>query len=396
MDFYDLAGKVSAATLGFIVGDIPGAYTGYNLYNSFQKRMVMKRKASGSVARPAKKLRGPVGSVPMPFKPRWGKRKPRACKGVRVPKKLAKQIRCVAMKQIHGEKPTGKYFKNINGVITKTAGSSEGQSVTSKFAYTGTTVGDLTCFSVGDYKKIIDAASVLFSTKTAAVLYSTVDIISAAQCVIPAFYHIQRIELRNNGPLMREITLYETVPREDTSNSVSSNWALMTLTQKGGATQNYLYYGMRPEMYPQFRDGYRILKKKTVRLGPGRSTYYTLVQRSDHIKFDDWAIQGSATINTYRKGFSKELLVIDAQPAAGVTIGAAASAVAWNSSSDSVQSFLAVFSKELITMKCPETVDNINQKDNTICVLNSSYSQLYDGTSNTYVVPAISTPAVYY
>jgi len=389
----DWIGRVSAGTLGFILGDFSGAYVGINAYNSYQN--YMKRKASTGSKRITKRgrTRGPVGSVPRRRAPVYKKRRPIVCKGVKVPRKLAKQIKCIAMKQIHDERPTGKYFKNVTGVFPRTAGITvDGQGVEDRYHYTGTTTNALTQFSVGEYRKIIDAASVLFSTKAATMAYTTVGDISSSQTIIPAFYHSLKVEFRNNGSVPRVLNLYEVQNKEDSSNSVSSNWAIMTLVQKGGTTRDRLYHGMRPEMYPQFTDGYSILKRKAYVLQPGKSCYHTLVTATDHLKFEDWNSVGGSLWN-FRKKFTKELLVIESQPTSG-TDGAANQAVCWNSATNDTSSYIAVFVKELISMKCPETIDNINQKDNTICVLNSSYAQVGSGTTNTPVTPAFSFPAV--
>jgi len=35
--YVDYAGRAAASTLGFIAGDVPGAYAGYQAYNAFSK-----------------------------------------------------------------------------------------------------------------------------------------------------------------------------------------------------------------------------------------------------------------------------------------------------------------------------------------------------------------------
>lgn len=403
IDFYDVAGKLSSAALGFIAGDVPGAYIGYKLYNSLPKSM--KRKASGG-GRPAKRARvtgprgyvravGPIGSIPKGRAPAFRRAKAvrKACKGVKVPKKLAKQIRCVAIKSIHGEKPTGKYFKNYNGLLQHSAGSTDGQSVNDHLLYTANTLGPLSAFSVGEFRKIIDALSILWGTKTCSMLYSTTGNLSTTQMVVPAFSHYLKLEFRNNSVLPRTFIVYEVTPKEDTNNSVKTNWSAMSLTQKGGTTRDVLYHGMRPELYPQFRDAYKVLKKKTIIVAPGKSMFYYMSQSCDHIKFDNW-VAGSNPIN-YRKGFTKELLVLDTQPACGLT-GAAGVGIAYNLPSSDARAFCGVFATEIISSKCPENVDNINSNDNTTSIFTSSYAALAEGQAGTIVAPAISQPLVYY
>jgi len=384
-------GRASAATLGYIAGNVPGAYASVKAYDFLSEMAARtrpytsnKRKYNSTKAWSSRrmKVRYP-GSVPGPQpraarKPKWARTKPVICRGVSVPKKLAKQIRCVAVQAIHDEQPTGKYFKHITGLFPKTASAE--QTVEDRYFATGTSSTALSQLGVASFEKILDAVSVLFGVKSASAFYFSTNNLTPAQMIIPAFRHYVKYEFKNNRPIECEFHIYETVPKEDTNNTVAGNWATMSLVQKGLVTQNRLYYGMRPEMYPQFKDSYKILKKKTYRIAAGASIFYTMSQAADHVKFDDWCANGSSTPFSHRKNFTKELLIIEAEPLCGTTAAAAAPAIQNFTTLDQTTSFIGVFIKEIFSMKCPENINNTESKDNTICVHNNTYAFVAAGT----------------
>jgi len=395
------AGRASAATLGYIAGNVPGAYASVKAYDYLSEMAARtrprsnKRKYNSTKAWSTRRVKstyagsGPI--IPM-RKPRWGKTKPVICRGVRIPKKLAKQIRCVAVQAIHDEQPTGKFYKHIAGLFPKTGGAE--QSVEDRYFTSGSTSSALNQLGVASYEKIIDAVSVLFGVKAASATYATPNNLTPSQMIIPAFRHYVKYEFKNNRPIETEFHIYETVPKEDTNSTVAGNWATMTLVQKGLTTRDRLYYGMRPEMYPQFRDSYKILKKKTYRIAAGASIFYTMTQASDHIKFDEWTANGSVTPFSHRKNFSKELLVIENTPLCGTTAAAAAPAIQNFNTTDQTTSFIGLFIYEIISMKCPENINNTESKDNTICVLNSTYASVVAGTTASWTNKTIENPAV--
>lgn len=364
--------------------------TGISSYNRLKAAAAAGALAAKGVNYMTKRLND-VTTVRRPRKGyRTGKRK------VVVSKKLTRQIKSVALKTIHDEKPTGTFIKSHCGVFPKTVGG--GMSVENRF-FIDSTQADavMTHFCVGGYVKLIDAVSVLFGTKTAAVNYVVTDNLNPAQMIIPSVKHVQNLEFRNNSPVPREIWIYETTPKEDTNNNVSTSYAAMTLTQQGGTTRSRLYYGMQPELFPQFKDAYRILKKKYLVIQPGASFKYTLTQSADHIKFDKWMAAGTTTPFNYRKGFTKELLVIEAIPLAGITENTEpVEAVQFTTSNNSPLSFLAVFSRERITMKCPENIANSHSKDNTVCVVSAQFAGVGMDTTRSYTNKTIENPLVWF
>jgi len=388
--FTDAIGSASAGVLGYITSGPKGAKKSIGAFNSYQKRM--KRKAEPITM---KQLRTAVKrrKVVVLKRSKGQKKTMKAKTRAKLSSKAVSQVKRIALKVLHEERPGGSYYKHIIGNFPQVLGAPTLplQNVCNQLYY-GASSG-YTDFNLcaGSLNKIRDSASVLFNGKAAG-FYTGTGNISVTQCIIPDFKQINTYEFYNNTPLLQRFLIYECVTKEDTDNNVYDNWNACSLNQVGGAVNSVGYFGMRPEMYPQFRDMYKFTKK-LVSLKPGGRFTYKLSVSSRHVRFDDWMKQGTNNAWNYKKGFSKELLIINwnAVVAGKNAVGSDAwMAGAWNVANNDDYG-IAVQVNETYKMKCPENVDNVNEKDNLVCVW-SQYKSQIASTAVPIITPAISQP----
>lgn len=385
----DYVGRASAATLGFILGDLPGAYAGYNLYNRLRDSLpnhyepvtmpVSKRRYVGSMQSRNRKRRA-TASKPV-YRKKSTVKKFKSFKRQKVGRKCPKmskctsqQVRKIAQSVVHKERPRAVYEKNIlyeaPGVHGSTSNPAQSVYSTLRFG-SGVNYFDA-AMAVGTTTKIMDAVSVLFNGKVTNLNVPAVgNFASFSQMVIPQFKHTAQYNFCNNTNTFQVFDIYETVPKEDTNTGVYSAWLAMSVPQLGGTTRPQTYFGMRPEMYPQFKDNYRILRKTKKVVAPGRRFTYNMSCQMDHLRFDHWMQPGTTTPWLYRKGFTKELLIINyskiivGAPQAGG--GGGTIGIEWNGFQKEAFG-VAVESLERFSMSCPENVDVSNVRDNAIAV----------------------------
>lgn len=382
--FRDAVGYGSAAVLGYIQGNVQGSSKAIKAY---QKASQMKRKRESTVVTTTKRVK--TGRAIKKRKPskRYSKTKP-----AKISRALSTKIRNIAERVVHGETPMGRYVKNIPyflATIIGTPGGAQAQVVVNTALFQGGSTVDGT-FSVGAYDKVIDAVSVLFGSKATG-FYTATGNNNPAGMIIPQFRHKATYEFVNNTHGEQVMVIYECTPKEDTANSAYVNWVAMTLVQKGGSTQPITYLGVRPEHNPQFRDLYKF-KKMEFRLKPGRRMRYNLMCYAKHLKLDDWLPVGSSTPTPYRKGFTKELLIITY---AAVTVGnpsLGSFPAVTNQLTGGIAYGIGVQFTDEITCKCPENVDNTQSDSNAIAYYNI-YDKDISGTAGTIMAPSVSIVA---
>jgi len=393
----DAVGYSSAGALGFIGGNVTGAAIGIGAYNSYRKSMaMMKRKASGSQGRNVKSRTGKSSVLGRKLLTRKYKKKPlpsKVGKGRKLSKPQKSQVRNIALKVIHSEKPIGRYHKRFLCTFPEVVGAPAAplQNVVNQLLFAGGTYSD-SYLSCGNFKKVIDSVSILFGSKGATIPYAAAGDIASDQTIIPDFVQTNIYEFNNNTPLTQNFLIYETTPKEDYNANVYSAWTSMSVTQKGGSTRTPTYFGMRPEYYPQFKDQYRILKKRLVTLLPGKRFVYSMSTKKQHIHLDKWVVPASGVYD-YRKGFTKELLIINwasqinGAGAVGYTAGS------WNMTSTDAYG-IGIDVQEHYSARCPENVSNVNSDDNTLCVYTAYGANVTSGTTNTVVAPSITFPSM--
>jgi len=405
----DAVGYTSAGVLGYIVGGTKGAKSSVDAFNSYQNSM--KRKAADAVVVTTKRVKATTTT------PKWKKKKSGGYKNTRLPastkrtlktmkrfakkvykqnRALNKRIRKVAIKAIHGEDPTGKYIKQVMYNLPNSIGGSNSlvQTVVDTALYQGGTTHDGQ-MCVGSYPKLIDALSILWGSKAAGWYVDTGNI-SSVGMIVPYIRHRADYEFVNNTLVTQVLLFYSCCTKEDTNNSVYTNWAAMTVTQKGGTTRGITYAGMRPEYYPQFRDHYNY-EKFEYRLAPGaRFTFSLDTGAKTHVDFDKWAPVGGGACFSYRKHFTKELLVINWN---AVTVGfgetAAARPAIVNQVAGDAPYTIGVQMNDYITSTIPENLSTTNNNNNTLCVWNRYDQNISVGQANTVTAPAITQVAPY-
>ncbi|AJD07480.1 putative capsid protein [Odonata-associated circular virus-12] len=294
MTWREIIGGASAATLGYISGGFRGAKTGFKAWKSLPNSM--KRKAPrylGKANLNSKKAR--VTKTTTTTKTtRVNRKKParrrlartKGCKPLS--KCMKKQVANIALRTIHKERPLGRYDKHVLYNFPTSLGSPTDpiQTVVNQLVF-GSSGGYTDAnMAVGSYNKLVDSISVLFNGKAAA-FYNAAGNINPAGTIVPDFSHLAVYQFTNNTPVTQHLLIYETTPKEDRSQSVYDGWLACNNTQVGGTTRAITYFGNRPEKYSQFRDAYRILKKKTIILKPGQRFSYSLKTSSKHLKMDD-------------------------------------------------------------------------------------------------------------
>lgn len=314
-------------------------------------------------------------------------------------KKLSKSqkavVRKIASKVLHGEMPIGFYEKNLLGIAPYNyAGTSSDPAQTVFRQGCRGHIGQLSTdmdFAVGKLYHVVDAASVLWSTKTAA-LYSTTGNIDPAQIVVPDFKEVLDTMFVNNSNIAVEMLFYEMTPKEDTNTDVLTNWdnCDTTTPQQGGTNRPYSYFGMTPDMYPRMKDQYTFLKKTVVTIQPCQSYVYTMSVQTKHLRFDDWIPIGDTVPVSYRKGFTKELLVIQRQLVCGqqeTTTSPKYMGVTWNpaySSGVGEEQGIGICQKRRFTMRCPEQFSNTVNKDNVFAVFSLGVNGVKESSTTTY------------
>jgi len=395
--FYDAVGSTSAGVLGYITAGAKGAKKSIGAFNSYQKRM--KRKSAGPPPTPKpKRIRAlnltprNVGKVRRLLFKRPNNKK----RSMKAKRSLNTRIRKIAIKAIHGEQPTGKYVKNVLYFLPNSIGTSNSliQTVVETALFQGSSTHDGS-FAVGTYKKLVDALSILWGSKTATFYDSTGDL-STTGMIVPYISHKARYEFVNNTLVTQIMTIYECITKEDTNNSVYTNWNAMTVTQKGGTTRTITYHGLAPEFYPQFREQYSY-KKKQYRLLPGKRLVINHSVSKQHLNFDQWVPVGGGTAFTYRKNFTKELLIINTN---AVTCGYGATSSARPAIVTQVSGgapyTIGVHMTDIITCKIPENVDVTQNDNNTLCVWNQYDQNIEAGANaNTVLTPSISSVTPY-
>lgn len=397
MNFRDVVGSVSASTLGYILGGFRGAKAGFRGYNSYQNMLKRKasargtkRKTSGStsgVNTTIKRIKVQVTNNKKPARRRVKSYSTKGCKPLTPC--LKKQIKNIALKTIHSEQPRGKYilhylyrFPQVYG-----SGATPAQNVVTGLATaTGSSIPPWSLLVCGEYRNLIDAISVLFNGKTANFTYTAVGDATPSQMIVPDISHLAVYEFTNNTLHEQVFLMYETLSKEDTDTNIYSAWSAMSVPQEGGTTRGVTYFGMRPEMYPQFKDAYRIVKKTFKVLKPGERMKYVMKVRDKHLKFDKWMKAGTTTPWRIKKNFTKELLIINwARPIVGKQTATSNTMAEWNCA-DVAGFGITIQKDDYITLRCPENITTVNAKDNALCVL-SGYEGILDPASVTTVVP---------
>lgn len=315
----------------------------------------------------------------------------------RLSKVAKRQVVRLARKAVHGDRPIGKVNLNCiyNLPCVQGSPSTPLQNVVNELKFGSTTGYANAKMVVGNYTKIIDAISIMFNGKTAAIPYTTTGDLSPGGMIIPDFKHDIYYEFCNNSPVNQFFLIYEVTPKEDTTSDVYTTWTACNNTQVGGSTRAVTFFGNRPEYYSQFRDQYTILKKKSVIIAPGRRFSYHMGVSSAHLKLDDWLPVGSLTPTIYRKGWTKELLIINwNQPVYGQSAVSSFMGGTWNVPDSSVFG-VGVEAKEYFKARLPDNLNPANyNKDNVWCVYSKYADDVGADTNKTLNTPALSAYAV--
>lgn len=333
----DVVGRAAAGTLGFIVGDVPGAFMADKAYRSYQKNFgtmaPVKRKASdaSSVGRPAKKAktsgssstssrRGSMASTVSMSSSRSGgvgrtlvknfskadstnsrtyaiKKKSEGVKkeGVKkttpVPPKLRKQVKQIL-------KGSDNYGFMMENYAFKYTPNTFGQTVIPLGALSqNETIMFDPCY-VGH------CASVLFNQKasTAAPTVSDAGTFTYKNLKVNVITQTSTFRLKNNTARIMYIKLYETSPknRANTTNGLdfATAWTQAMVDEAGSggvgeparinlsnSTPQTLY--ATPYMSPAVRANHTI-DQTSIILEPGKEYVYTMTGPNMEYKFDKY------------------------------------------------------------------------------------------------------------
>lgn len=394
--FYGAAGSTSAAVLGYIANGSRGAKRTVAAFRTYQN--LMKRKAEQGAGPMKKRSRAGITKYKTrnSYKKKTkGTKRTYKKKGGKLMIVRKAGLRRLIDKQIHKDKPMGSYDKCLVSNFPQVTSSAAApvQNVVDQLWYAGTGNDDVR-LSVGDYTKVIDAVSVLFNGKAAA-LYTSGGDLSPGGVIIPDFSHIAVHEFTNNTTVNQMFLIYEVMTKEDTNTSVYNVWNACNNTQAGGTTRGVTYFGNRPEKYSQFRDFYKILKKKQIMVKPGQTFKYRFQASAAHLRLDDWLPVGSLAPVKFRKGFTKELLIINwnyalyGQP--GTAVGY--QGTSWNTIGTDNYG-IGVKSTDYFRMRCPDNVSTVFNDDNVFCVFSKYPVEIAGTSTSTIAAPAYTLAQV--
>jgi len=407
MTYRDVLGNISSGTLGYIFNGYRGANRAVVAYNSYRNMPPMKRKLSTSISGAVTKRRrvtmkslrrkrpqsqGKYVKVRVVRKARRGSRG--QGRGV-LSNKAKSAVRRIATRVLHGELPKGKYVKNVTYLAPSSSGATnaEVQTVYDSFTFQGSALPDST-MAVGTYYKIMDAVSILWSSKAATFINNDTGNDSPANMIVPDVKHTGTYEFVNNTHGTEVLRIYECCTKEDTDNGVYTNYTSMTTNQKGGTVRSKTYLGVVPEMFAQFRDQYNY-KVKEIRLAPGKRFKLSHSTSISHLKFDQWMKIGTSTPFLYRKNFTKEILIIGyTAVTTGYPLTGSYTATV-NHLATGLGFGIGVQMTDVITTRCPENITSVNNDDNAVCIWNYFDKDIDTTNADTILAPAITEVVPY-
>lgn len=362
----NLAGRVAADTLGFITGDIPGAFIADKLYRTYQKnskRMapIRKRKPSHTVSvQISKRAKSSTPSVASSS--RRGSRSSFSMRTTRSGRSVATasssikpNVRTVAIKtKSQGVKKEGvkkkiKVPKKLRKQIKQVLKTSDhiGWSL-ENFSQKFTPIGfGQNCYQLGqvvqgvpnmfDPTYVAHIASCLFNDKTitSAPTLSDAGYFPLKALKVNVLQQTATFRLKNNSARTMYISLYETSPKnrsEDTNGREFFDYwrdCLVDEALTGGSTegarlnladmQPYTMYAT-PYMSPAVTANYAIDQTKII-LEPGKEYIYTMNGGAREYNFSKYYRPDNAFINEQK--FCKQLMAVVHLDMVGTSLGIA-------------------------------------------------------------------------
>jgi len=360
-------------------GRIAGA--AYNLYR--------KRKSSTSTYVPAKRMKRTIKRLSY-------KRKARSVKCL--PRKTVKCVKEIVKKELTKESPTGTYYKHYGGTLLMPLTDSNNQLAS-----------DFVFWAQGSFPKqrliffqphqMLDAASVLFNSKTAALPdTNTTNDIADVQTKFNVIYASAKVTIKSHAVIPVELSLYE-VRSKDLENDFFGddyNDALEStnLNQVGGTTFNRSTMHVKPTMFESLKTRYKI-KEITKKLLPGESLTHFMKYKSNTLWKKQNYVDGNVLQNvgkdTVQLFYTYRPCVTPIYDGAGngLRVG-----VLWRQSSlvasQTGTACLTCDVHEIYKIDCPDGMAVINQKDAT-CVFNG-YEPIItlNGAYTTDPIPAMN------
>jgi len=424
-------GGASGAALGYITAGVPGAYYGYKYGRSAGEKFTNSNMA------PISKRKSSMMHLPM-YNPRTPKRRratvvttisgrvPRqkyAGKGKKLMfkktkakkkavnkalnKKQKKLVKEIVERRIDGTKTTATYFKRWASYFrtptqTSTYGTQEVTDNAPRVLGGSENPNDpMVKLVVGDFRKIIDAASVLFGSKAKNLTWTTTDNLAIQFAELENFYHEMVIELRNNSVVTKEIQFIEytsKVPQDENATNPERDymlwyWANIEFPQVGGGTfAGVGYLGNHPKYNGKLNASWNFSTKRCT-IKPGEVCSYKLYVNKNIMDMRKMFLapignQGSTTQYTFAKGFTKGLLIIhNNQAMCGISTDGVGYAATHNISQSTgflgQEHMIAVDVKEKIIMSKPKNVDNTVETEGRYCFYSHSSNDLVN-TSNVF------------
>jgi len=317
-----------------------------------------------------------VASRALTVRPRYKRKRKTAKKGSKLARGTVKTVKEIVKRELSKEDPTGTYYKNYAGTLLL-----PGPGTNSQIA------GDHVFWTEGQIQKqrlafftpaqIVDAASILFNSKTAAIPDTgTSGNFGTVSLKFNIVYASATVTLRNFFTGIIDIHLYEVTAKhmepdwfgDDYTDSLEAS----NMQQVGGVTFNRSSLNVKPTQVSELKTRYAI-KTVTKRLQPGESfTHFMSMKANTQFNYQD-NIDGNAAcfVNKYSKQlfytYSPVLSPIFDAVDSRLKVGRAYRTVA---SSTTSLGCITCEVKEFYKMDPPTGITISNARD-TVCVLNA-------------------------
>lgn len=312
-------------------------------------------------------------------KPSGKGRKP-AKKPCRLPRKTVKCVKDIVKKEMSKEHATGSYYKNYAGTLLLPSTSANLQICSDHLFWSqGSVVKQRLRFFCPD--QFVDAASILFNGKTAALPdTATTNNIADPELKFNVAYASAHATFRNCLPIPIELIVYEVRSKDLESDWFGDDYTdaleSTNLNQVGGSTVNRSSLNVSPTMLDALKTRYKIKTTKKVLL-PGQPMYYRTMYKPNTLWKKQNFVDGNVLQNV---GKDSVQIFYVYQPVTGpiddpnsvsakLKVGKLYKGIPSGNAS-SLLGCITCEVKEIFKIDCPDGMAVANQKDAT-CIFNA-------------------------
>lgn len=363
----DFLRDLSAGTLGFIVGNTRGASNAVKLARLVTKEKMppipsRKRKSSNGTSTQSKRKR--VAAATAASRRRIAiqkkrKRRPRSKKILKVGQGRKGSFAEKVNKVLQKDQSTMTYSKIYNGVLQDPV--SDGQRLSMDLFQNGALVPG-SAFRFFCPRKINDAASIGFNTKTAALDWTVgLGNFPNAGLRIRVSYASVKLTFRNNTQVGIQGELYEFKSKKTNNTAVNDRITsdLSSIVQTGGTTATSLRFGVKPTQLPTIQADYDTVTRKFF-LKPGQHFVQKLILTDTIFDYDE--LTDGGVLNDLLKHVTVEVLLrywMDLSTAKGTSAD-----VSGRFGVPDIKSGFICEVQELYKIVAPHETEDVNNKPN--------------------------------